>query len=112
MSMYVDWQGQSGKVYRYVFLDLAQAINAVAVNYAFVKALGDNWFRPLYFGETTNAQERITSDHEKWNAAIALGMTHVMAHTTQGGEKIRWDEERDLILRWQPPLNVQHRQTR
>jgi hypothetical protein len=36
-------------------------------------------------------------------------MTHVMAHKTDGGEKTRLDEERDLIQRWHPPLNVQHR---
>jgi hypothetical protein len=109
---YVDWQGQTGKVYRYVFLDLSRPISAIAVNYAFVKAMGDNWYRPLYFGESDNARARIGGAHEKWAAAIALGMTHVMAHSTQGGEVARLDEERDLIARWQPVLNVQHRQAK
>ena len=109
---YIDWQGQSGKAYRYVFLDLTQGINAIAINYAFVKHVGDNWFKPLYFGETDNAQDRITGAHEKWAPAIALGMTHVMAHSTPGGEMNRRSEERDLIARWQPPLNVQYRQAR
>ena len=29
-----------------------------------------------------------------------------MAHTSQGGEQVRCDEERDLIQRWNPSLNV------
>jgi hypothetical protein len=111
-SDYIDWQGQSGKTYRYIFMDMSLPFNAVAVNYAFVKALGNNRFRVLYFGETDDAKSRITPAHEKWAAAIASGMTHVMAHSTQGGEKVRRDEERDLIAHCQPVLNIQYKQAK
>lgn len=109
---FIDWEGMSGKTYRYFFLNLSLPIEDVAVNYAFVKHAGDNMFRPLYFGESTTAPDRIGIGHEKWTDAIALGMTHVMAHATQGGEMERRNEERDLIGRWAPILNVQYRQVR
>jgi hypothetical protein len=35
-----------------------------------------------------------------------------MTHTTPAGEYVRLAEEGDLIARWNPPLNVQHRTAR
>ena len=46
-------------------------------------------------------------DHEKEACAKRHGATHIHAHLTSGGESIRKAEERDLILRWQPPCNEQ-----
>jgi hypothetical protein len=108
---FIDWQGQSGTVYRYVFVDILQPILAIAANYAFVIKLANGKFLPLYFGETDDAKRRL-ANHERWNEALRLGMTHVMAHSTQGGEAVRCREESDLIAFWQPALNVQHRQAR
>jgi hypothetical protein len=34
-----------------------------------------------------------------------------MGHTTPAGEQARLAEERDLIERWNAPLNKQHRTT-
>jgi hypothetical protein len=109
---HIDWPGKSGETYRYWFLDdtTAHGINAVAGNYAFVKHLPSGKFVPLYFGESEDLQDRIPG-HELWREALRLGATHVMAHTTPAGEQARLDEERDLIQRWNPPLNVQHRTT-
>ena len=84
--------------------------NAVAGNYAFVKRLPSGNFLPLYFGETSNFGSRMPS-HEVWKAAVAMGATHAMAHTRQGGEVIRRTEERDLIEEWNPHLNAQYRTT-
>jgi hypothetical protein len=64
---------------------------------------------PLYFGVAEDLKTRIPN-HERWADAISAGMTHVMAHSTQGGEQVRCAEEVDLIQYWQPVLNVQHRQ--
>jgi hypothetical protein len=108
---YVDWTGLSGTTYRYHFLDkpTADGILAVAGNYVFVKRLPDgNTYSPLYFGEAENLQDRIPY-HDRWQDAVRAGMTHVMAHKTEGGVTARLAEERDLIQRWNPPLNVQHR---
>lgn len=108
---YIDWAGNSGKVYRYWFLaDItASGIKAVGGNYAFVKKLANGNFTPLYFGQADDLKARIPC-HDRWDDARRAGVTHVMAHSTQGGLEIRCDEERDLIQRWKPPLNVQHRQ--
>jgi hypothetical protein len=108
---YIDWTSQSGKTYRYWFLanPTAEGIKAGPGNYAFVKKLANGNFVPLYFGESEDLQTRIPG-HERWQEAARLGATHIMGHTTQGGEKSRCDEERDLIQYWNPPLNVQRRQ--
>ena len=109
---HIDWLGQSGRTYRYFFLrsPTAEGIKALAGNYAFVMQLPDGRYRPLYFGEAENLQERIPG-HERWAEALRAGATHVMAHATQVGERARCDEERDLIQQWNPALNVQHRTT-
>ena len=107
---YIDWPGQSGKTYRYWFLDRTGPINAVAGNYAFVMELANGSYRPVYFGETDDLQDCITS-HERWNEAVRRGAKHVMGHTTPAGGLARCDEEMDLVQRWNPPLNVQYRTT-
>jgi hypothetical protein len=107
---YIDWPGKSGTTYRYWFLERTSAdgIQAAAGNYAFVKKLADGTYTPLYFGEGGDLQARIPN-HDRWDDARRAGMTHVMAHKTEGGEKARLAEEYDLIQRWNPPLNVHHR---
>lgn len=107
---FIDWRGQSGTLYRYWFCEMAQPLNAVAGNYTFVKRLPHGHYTPLYFGETNDCSDRIPN-HELWNAAVMLGATHVMAHSTLGGVAARRTEERDLIAFWNPPLNVQYRTT-
>ena len=104
---YIDWPGRSGRAYRYFFIDPTLGIDPVAANYAFVSRLPNGNFRPLYFGQTGDAQTRLTTAHEKWKEALQEGITHVMAHVIQDGEAVRCAEEQDLIERWQPALNIQ-----
>jgi len=106
----VDWPGQSGRTYRYHTLArvTADGILSVAGNYAFVKQLANGNYLPLYFGQAEDLQSRLPC-HERWAEAVRLGATEVQAHSTQGGELVRCAEERDLIQRWDPPLNTQHR---
>jgi hypothetical protein len=108
----VDFLGASGTAYRYHNLvDIsANGILAVAGNYAFAKRLPNGNYLPVYFGQAQDLKVRIPT-HERLAEAIRLGATHVMAHSTQGGETARCAEEVDLIRYWQPPLNTQHRQT-
>jgi hypothetical protein len=111
MSITVDWPGKSGRTYRYFALEnpTKDGIQAVAGNYVIAKQLPNGNFVPLYFGQADNLQARIPT-HERMPEAIVLGATHVMAHSTLGGEYVRCDEECDLIEQWHPPMNVQHRQ--
>jgi hypothetical protein len=113
MSDTIDWIGQSGATYRYWFLPnpkVAAAIKDEGGNYAFVKQLPNGNFVPLYFGKADSLRARLPS-HECWPEATRLGVTHVMTHTTPAGDAARSAEERDLIQRWNPPMNVQHRTT-
>lgn len=112
MTNYIDWPGQSGRLYRYFVVDLTQPIRAVPANYTFVRIDLESATAPLYFGETDDADDRLVPSHEKWAQAVALGMTHVMGHATQGGVLMRRAEEQDLIARWQPPLNIEYRKAR
>jgi hypothetical protein len=110
---HVDWLGKSGAIYRYYFVDISKPIAAVGANYAYVQLMANGNFWPLYFGETVNAKTRpLGPGHERWDEAIAAGITHVMGHPTPGGETVRRAEEQDLIEFWQPVLNIQHRQAK
>lgn len=110
---FIDIPGVSGRSYRYWKVDQprnAAAINAIPINYAFLKALPNGSFEVLYFGQADDARSRLPN-HERWNDALRAGVTMVVAHSTQGGEAFRLAEERDLIAKWNPPLNVHHRTT-
>jgi len=110
-AIVVDWQGQSGKKYRYWVLatpKVGSSIQDVGGNYCFAKQLPNGNFTPLYFGIADDLRVRIPG-HELWEEAIRLGATHVMGHTTPDGDAARRAEERDLIAYWNPPLNIQHR---
>ena len=112
MSETVDWQGQSGKTYRYFVLASIEpaAIKDESGNYVFAKQLANGHYVPLYFGVAKSLRDRLPN-HEVLPDARRLGATHVMGHTTPGGEQARLDEEQDLIQYWNPALNTQHRTT-
>jgi hypothetical protein len=105
---YVDLLGQSGRSYRYWVGRMGESITASAGNYGFAKQPPTGSFAILYLGETEDFSDRFDR-HERWLEAVMLGATHVLAHTTPGGEQARCAEEGELIQRWQPPMNVQHR---
>lgn len=110
MSNFVDWQGKSGRAYRYWFVDMDLPFNAVAGNYVFATRMPNGNLKPLYFGETGDFSTRM-SKHEVWSVALRLGATHALAHPTQGVETVRRAEERDLVELWNPPLNTHYRTT-
>jgi len=84
----------------------------VPANYAMVKRLPNGNYVPLYFGEAGDLKARFDGGHEKLDPAIRLGATHFMTHRSSASEEVRRAEEHDLIQRWNPPLNIQHRQVR
>jgi len=77
-------------------------------NYVFVKKLANGNFVPIYFGVADSLRNRI-STHDRWDDAVSAGATHIFARTTPGGDAVRCAEEKALIQRWNPPLNVHHR---
>lgn len=110
MTKAIEWPGKSGKKYRYHFVDMGQPFETIAGNYCFAKQLANGNFVPLYFGETSDFENRMPG-HDVWAKALVLGATHAMAHSTLGGVEVRRAEERDLIQKWNPTLNTQYRTT-
>ena len=105
MADTIDWPGQSGKTYRYWFAtEIANpSMKEEAGNYMFVKQIASGWV-PVYVGQTNNLNSRLTN-HPELPCVRRNGGTHLMAHTTLGGEAARLEEEADLIARWNPPCN-------
>lgn len=102
----IMWLGQSGEEYKYWIYPIGFSFKKEPGNYIFAKETKPNSWSPRYIGQTKNLDERL-GDHEKEVCAKRHGATHIHAHLTSGGESIRKAEERDLILRWQPPCNEQ-----
>ncbi|HYC06218.1 MAG TPA: hypothetical protein VED40_23215 [Azospirillaceae bacterium] len=106
MADHFTWPGVQG-TYRYWLLRDRFSAVAEPGNYMFVKLAQNVWI-PLYIGETDNLSDRLPN-HERWAEVVRHGATHIMAHTSPGGVVLRRAEERDLIARWNPVCNVQHR---
>ena len=68
--------------------------------------LGDSW-QALYVGKAESFKNRLDlSNHEKWPAAVKLGVTHIHTLVEQGSIK-RTLVEALLIPELKPPLNTQ-----
>ncbi|TAJ84625.1 hypothetical protein [Reyranella sp.] len=106
----IVWPGWSSLTYSYWFIvDAAnRPIYSEPGNYMFVREARPGFWAPLYIGITDNLRQRLCTNHEKWPLALAFGATHVMAHR-QPNQWLRETEERDLIGRWNPVCNTQHR---
>jgi hypothetical protein len=105
--------GASGARYSYYKVDtprVSSSLVAAGGNYAFLKQLPNGNYSPVYVGQADNFQARLPR-HERLDDAIRAGASIVVAHTTPNGETARLAEERDLIQKWNPPLNTHHRTT-
>ena len=103
----VNIPGFSGLLYAYDVYSISSPWNDVPGNYVFAGQQGGIW-QLLYVGQCDSFSERIPS-HERWAEAVQRGATHVLAQTNTAGEPARLAQERDIIGRHQPPMNVQHR---
>ena len=104
----INWTGQSGAAYTYYICPRGtQFSDNVPGNYIHAKETSPGKFVPVYIGQTKNLNERL-SNHEKKACVDKHGATHVCVHANSQGEQARLDEEKDLILRWQPTCNSQH----
>lgn len=102
-------QPESSLQYPYWYVEAHERLLSVGGNYIFARLFGGRLY-PIYIGEGINLYTRIHG-HERLQEIIRHGATHLMTHTTPAGETARLREERDLIARWNPPLNVHHRST-
>jgi hypothetical protein len=110
---FINIPGASGTLYPYWKLDtprVASSIMSVAGNYVFLKQLPDGKYLPVYIGQADDLSKRLPN-HERFDDAVKAGASLVVTHSTPAGELPRLAEERDLIAKWNPPLNVHHRTT-
>lgn len=91
----------------YHILPIGASFKEEAGNYAFAKETKPGFWKAVYFGQTKNLNQR-HDNHEKEDCATRNGATHIHARLNSQGESARLAEEKDLILRWQPPCNEHH----
>ena len=104
VSSLVNWPGQSGKEYPYQVYPLESSFQSIPGNYIYAKQSEDGFWVPLYIAQTRNLSQRL-EDSEKQGRAMQSGTTHILVHISNESQAARCSEERDLILRWQPPCN-------
>jgi hypothetical protein len=100
----IMWTGKSGVDYKYWIYPIGTEFKEKAGNYIYARRPKPGFWSPVYIGQTGNLDSRLAS-HEKEECAIEHGATHVHVHLSGDGEDGRCREEKDLILRWQPPCN-------
>ena len=100
----IMWLGKSGKEYKYWIHEMDTSFKDEPGNYLFAKQTSPGKWTPVYIGETESLKDRL-SNHDKLPCVKRHGGTHIHAHTTPGGQKVRRDEEGDLIAKWDPPCN-------
>ena len=103
MAQEVTWKGAKGE-YKYWVHSLDKHWKDESGNYIFAKVVDDKW-HPIYIGETESLKDRLGPQHHKWTCGQRNGMTHIHAHTTPSGEKVRKAEETDLLANRNPPCN-------
>jgi len=101
----INWHGQSGKAYKYWIHPIGTRFEAVPGNYIFATKTQPNNWSPVYIGESSNLQERLTDSHEALPCVKRNGGTHVHVHRNDAGQAARRAEEQDLIAKWKPPCN-------
>jgi hypothetical protein len=104
----VDWQGKSGRVYRYWVHPIDQQLVSKPGNYAYAKRGPNAQPLPVYFGETENLADRLNANnHERRPCAVRNGANLICAHVNDSGRDARLSEEADLRARYDPPCNRQ-----
>ena len=99
------WRGESGAWLAHTVFPVVRALTTHGPgNYILARRRADGRFDPLYIGETEDLPSRLAS-HEKWEAALALGMTHVHVHHLAVDRGERLEIEADLRRRFRTPLN-------
>jgi hypothetical protein len=101
----INWPGISGKTYLHWIYPIGQSFLNQPGNYIFAKESPPGSWHALYVGEAEELGVRL-STHERSLEATQLGATHLHVHLN-GGDRIA--EEKDIIQKWNPPMNDHHR---
>ena len=99
------WKGASGTWYRFSVYECNSVPYYDGANYILTKKISDDYYQPIYIGETNNCATRF-SGHEKMLSALLHGMTHIHIHASASvGERLKI--ETDLRQQFWTPLNEQ-----
>lgn len=98
---------KSGKTYTFTKFDPFTQWNEVGGVYMFLQP-SPNGDYALYIGQTENFRKRMPPNHERWDEAKRRGATTIAA-TVIPNERERLGLEIELILRFNPPMNEQHK---
>jgi hypothetical protein len=101
---FLNWPGESGKEYRYEIYPLDVPLRAVPGNFIYAKECDGGYWVPVFIGQTRDLNQRLEG-HEQQEHAIQNGATHLHVHVSNVTQAARCDEERDLVIRWQPVCN-------
>ncbi|HXF88592.1 MAG TPA: GIY-YIG nuclease family protein [Xanthobacteraceae bacterium] len=99
-----NWQGVSGRVYKYWVHPIKTPLKAAAGNYIFAKLNNLDQWVPVYIGQTENLSERF-DNHHAMPCIKRNGATHIHAHLNSD-EKARIEEEGDLIAAYSTSCNI------
>jgi predicted GIY-YIG superfamily endonuclease len=102
--IYIDWDGKSGREYRYWIYEIGTTFSKNPGNYIFAKEVKPLEWSPVYIGQTGDLSERL-DNHHKMPCIKRRGATHIHIHTGSQDEDTRLAEEKDLALRWHPACN-------
>lgn len=105
MAVEVTWYGRSGTGYTYTVYAPDGNWNDVPGNYIFARTTPGGW-EAIYIGETDSFKNRpMGPGHAKWDCAKRHRVTHIHAHTNNGGQAARRGEEADLLASRNPACN-------
>lgn len=102
----IHWTGASGKTYKYWIYPRGTKLKEEAGNYIHAKETSPGRWTPVYIGQSGNLNDRLKDEYKR-ACVDRNGATHIHAHLNSN-EDARLAEEKDLILKWQPPCNSQH----
>lgn len=101
------WPVNDNETLEFTVYDTSASRNDVAGLYVFAYPTDETHWFPVYVGQTDSFKDRIPS-HEKWDAAVRYGATHIHALAVSlAANRDKW--EKMLIEHLQSPLNLQRR---
>ena len=109
MAVEVTWRGASANSHTFSIFPDGQKFNPVPGVYVFCRPLSNGNWEAFYVGETASFEQRLNtgiSNHEGYQRAQPMGMTHIGVMVVPGEEARLWIET-DLRHGLNPPANAQ-----
>jgi len=96
-----------GRTYEFQLHPIGTVYLPVPGLYIFCRLAANGRWDPLYVGETSNMQDRLTQSHHHWDRVIAAGATHICTLRVVGDSSLRLNLETLFRMHLNPPINRQ-----